>query len=83
MAAFLIEVAAAGHPWALGINEDCFVDVVVVDAASTRPRLDPDRSDKSMRGAVEMNLWGAYAWGLYRPAAYGVQATFEAILPTS
>jgi len=47
------------------------------------PRLDPDRSDKSMRGAVELNLWGSYAFGVYRAGAYGVASTFEAILPSS
>lgn len=46
------------------------------------PRLDPDMSDKSMRGAVEMNLWGSYAWGTYRPQL-AVAGTFDASLPTS
>ena len=47
------------------------------------PRLDPDTSDKSLRGAVELNLWGSYVWGLYRAANYGLGATFDASLPTS
>ena len=73
-----ISVSAADDAVNAGYSGEGFIYVSEVS-----PRLDPDRSDKSMRGAVEMNLWGAYAWGLYRPAAYGVQATFEAILPTS
>lgn len=47
------------------------------------PQLDPDTSDKSMRGAVELNLWGSYVWGLYRPTQYGVGLTFDASMPTS
>ncbi|HEX9704465.1 MAG TPA: hypothetical protein VGA20_04410 [Gemmatimonadales bacterium] len=46
-------------------------------------RMDPDTSDKSMRGAVEMNLWGSYAWGLYRPANKGIAVTADASVPTS
>lgn len=45
-------------------------------------RLDPDTSDKSMRGAVELNLWGSYAWGTYRPQQ-ALAATFDASRPTS
>jgi hypothetical protein len=46
-------------------------------------RADPDTSDKSMRGAIEMNVWGSYTWGVYRPSAYGVAMTFDSPLPTS
>lgn len=51
--------------------------------SEVEPRLDPDTSDKSMRGAVELNLWGSYKWAVYRPAAYGQQITLDASLPTS
>lgn len=55
--------------------------LVHVDEVS--PRMDPDRSDKSMRGAVEMNLWGSYGWGVYRAGVMGIATTFDASLPTS
>jgi hypothetical protein len=55
----------------------------VVYVSELEPRLDADDSDKSMRGAVELNLWGSYVWGLYRSANYGVELLFDASLPTS
>ena len=48
-----------------------------------RPRLAPQRDDQSMRGAVELNLWGSYAWGLYRAGASGTELLFDASNPTS
>ena len=47
------------------------------------PRMDNDTSDKSLRGAVEVNFWGSYVWGLYRASNYGVELLFDASLPTS
>ena len=47
------------------------------------PTFAPDTSDESMRGAVELNLWGSYVWGLYRSSNYGVELLFDASLPTS
>jgi hypothetical protein len=55
----------------------------VIYVSEVEPKLDPDDSDKSMRGAVELNLWGSYVWGLYRAANYGVECLFDASLPTS
>lgn len=55
----------------------------LVYVSEVSPQLDPDTSDKSMRGAVELNLWGSYVWGLYRPDNYGVELLFDASLPTS
>ncbi len=46
-------------------------------------RMDPDTSDKSYRGAVELNGWTSYGSGLYRAAAYGVEILGDAALPTS
>ncbi len=46
-------------------------------------RLDPDRSDTSYRGAVELNGWMSYAWGLYRASNYGVEILGDASEPTS
>ncbi len=38
--------------------------------------------DKSLR-AKEVNIVGSYTWGLYRPAAFGVEIFADASLPTS
>ncbi len=46
-------------------------------------RMDPDTSDKSYRGAVELNGWCSYGSGLYRAAAYGVYILGDTTLPTS
>jgi len=55
----------------------------LVYVSEVTPQFAPDASDKSMRGAVELNLWGSYVWGLYRSANYGVELLFDASLPTS
>ncbi len=55
----------------------------VVFVSEVEPQFDPDTSDKSMRGAIELNLWGSYVWGLYRSSNYGVELLFDASLPTS
>lgn len=55
----------------------------LIYVSEIEPQLDPDTSDKSMRGAVELNLWGSYVWGLYRPTNYGVGLQFDASMPTS
>ena len=55
----------------------------LIYVTEVEPRMDPDDSDKSLRGAIENNLWGSYAWTLYRPANYGVELLFDAALPTS
>ena len=47
------------------------------------PHMVPDTSDKSMRDAVELNFWGSYGSGLYRPGAFGCELLFEVILPSS
>jgi hypothetical protein len=38
--------------------------------------------DESLRG-VEITCVESYAWGNYRPGAYGVAQTFDATTPTS
>lgn len=55
----------------------------LIFVSEENPRLDPDSSDKSMRGAVELNVWGSYVWGNYRASAYGNPMTFDASMPTS
>jgi hypothetical protein len=47
------------------------------------PRMDPDTGDKSMRGAIELNLWGSYVWGNFRAANLGTPATFDCSNPSS
>ena len=47
------------------------------------PRIDPDTSDKSYRGAVELNGWCSYAWGTWRPATMGVEIFGNSSQPTS
>lgn len=46
------------------------------------PRVVMQTDDVSMREAVELNVWGAYGYGLYRPVSYGVTMTFDATTPT-
>ena len=38
--------------------------------------------DKSLRG-MEVVIAGSYAWGVYKPAVFGVEMLFDAIIPTS
>lgn len=61
----------------------CYSQEGLVYVSEEEPRLDPDSSDKSMRGAVELNVWGSYTFGNYRPANYGIPWTFDASKPTS
>ena len=55
----------------------------MIYVSELEPRLDVDTSDKSMRGAQELNLWGSYVWGVYRAANYGISIVSDASLPTS
>lgn len=68
-------------------SDDCtgavFAREGLIYVSEEEPKLEPDSSDKSMRGAVELNLWGSYVWGNYRAANYGNPLTFDASLPTS
>ncbi len=47
------------------------------------PHIVKDTSDVSMRDAVELNVWGSYKFGLYRPANYGIAMTFDCTTPTA
>ena len=60
-----------------------FSKEAMIYVSELEPMLVEDTSDKSMRGAVELNLYGSYVWGLYRPANYGIALQFDASLPTS
>ena len=55
----------------------------LIYVSEEEPRMDNDTSDKSMRGAVEVNVWGSYVFGNYRPANYGIPVTVDASTPTS
>ncbi len=61
----------------------CFSQEGLNFVSEVEPTFAPDDSDKSLRGAVELNLWGSYVWGLYRSSNYGVELLFDASLPTS
>ena len=69
------------------VNDDAsaafFSQEGFIYVSEVEPQFDPDTSDKSMRGAVELNLWGSYVWGLYRSDHYGIELLFDASLPTS
>ena len=47
------------------------------------PVADNDTSDKSLRGAVELNYWGSYVWGLYRSGAFGCEILGDASMPAA
>jgi hypothetical protein len=55
----------------------------LIYVSEVEPRSDPDTSDKSLRGAVELNVWGSYVWGLYRAGAYGVEILGDASMPVA
>ena len=55
----------------------------LIYVSEVEPRSDPDTSDKSLRGAVELNYWGSYVWGTYRPGAYGCEIRGLVTLPAA
>ncbi len=55
----------------------------LIYVSEVAPRTDADTSDKSLRGAVELNTWGSYVWGLYRAGAYGVELLGDASMPVA
>ncbi len=55
----------------------------LIYVSELEPRSDPDTSDKSLRGAVELNYWGSYVWGVYRAGAYGVEIRGDVTLPAA
>lgn len=68
-------------------SDDCsgaaFSKEGLIFVSEVEPRQDNDSSDKSMRGAVEVNVWGSYVWGLYRASAFGVEILGDATLPAA
>ncbi len=55
----------------------------LVYVSELEPRMDNDTSDKSLRGAVEVNVWGSYVWGVYRAGNYGIEVIGDCLLPAS
>ena len=55
----------------------------LIYVSELEPRADPDTSDKSLRGAVELNCWGSYVWVVYRAGAYGCEILGDAVLPSA
>lgn len=55
----------------------------LIYVSEVEPRADNDTSDKSLRGAVELNYWGSYVWGTYRPSAYGCEIRGLVTLPAA
>ena len=55
----------------------------LIYVSEVEPMLDSEKNDVSMRGAVELDLWGAFVWGTHLPDNYGVEILGDATLPTS
>ena len=65
------------------VSGGAFSKAGLIYVSELEPRSDPDTSDKSLRGAVELNYWGSYVWGTYRPGAYGIEIIGDATLPAA
>lgn len=67
-------------------NDDCsgavYSKEALIYVTEVEPMMEPDERDASAR-AIELNLWGSFAWGLYRSSAYGCEVLTDASLPTS
>ncbi len=65
------------------VSGGCFSKEGLVYVSELEPVMENDTSNKSLRGAVECNLWGSYVFGTYRPGAYGVELLGDASLPAA
>lgn len=65
------------------VSGGAFSKEALIYVSELEPRMDNDTSDKSMRGAVEVNVWGSYVWGVYRAGAYGVEIIGDCQLPAA
>ena len=65
------------------VSGGAFVSEGLVYVSELEPVDDPDTSNKSLRGAVELNYWGSYVWGVYRAGAYGVEIIGDASMPAA
>lgn len=51
--------------------------------SEVEPHIVKQTDDVSLRDAVELNVWGSYAFGLYRPGSYGKGMVFDCTTPTA
>ena len=65
------------------VSGGAFVSEGLIYVSELEPQSDPDTSNKSLRGAVELNYWGSYVWGVYRAGAYGVEIIGDASMPAA
>ena len=65
------------------VSGGAFVSEGLIYVSELEPVADLDPPDKSLRGAVELNFWGSYVWGVYRAGAYGVEILGDAVLPSA
>ncbi len=65
------------------VSGAAFSKEALIYCEEVAPRMDPDRSNASYRGAVELNGWMSYGWTLYRPSNFGVEILGDAVEPTS
>ena len=65
------------------VSGGAYVSEGLIYVSELEPRSDPDTSNKSLRGAVELNYWGSYVWGVYRAGAYGVEVLGDASMPVA
>ena len=65
------------------VSGGAFTKEGLIYVSELEPRSDPDTSDKSLRGAVELNYWGSFVWGTYMPASYGIEIIGDATLPAA
>ena len=47
-------------------NGGVFSKEGLIYVSEVEPVMEPEEDDKSLRG-IELNLWGSYVWGTYRP----------------
>ena len=65
------------------VSGGAYVSEGLIYVSELEPVSDPDTSNKSLRGAVELNYWGSYVWGVFRAGAYGVEILGDASMPAA
>lgn len=59
-----------------------FSKEAMIYLSEVEPVMEPDETDASLR-ALELNLWGSYVFGMYRPNFYAIGVFADATMPTS
>jgi hypothetical protein len=81
----ILIMADANAPYGVSAATDAtagfFAKDGLIFVSEETPYMRQER-DESLRG-VEITAVTSYAWGVYRPSAYGVNGTFDATAPTS